>query len=154
MTALTFVPAPPKTGTRDGRQWLKDTEFCEGVKSALKQTYDSDSYLQTTVKGKTALRKLRGALTYFTDEQGWGLSLKTVGDETDEADEAEFTVTFRAQAKRPPVETTKPRRVRRRKGETEDDYMNRVRENYPRNKGEKEADYVARLADVILPASS
>lgn len=152
MAGLTFTPTE-KTRTRDGRLWLKDAEFCDGIKGALKRTYDSESHLATTVKGKSALRKVRGALRYFAEEQGWGLSLTTTGDEDSDDANAEFTVTFRAQIKRDMPAETAPRRIRRRKNETEDAYIMRVREAYPKLKGERETAYVERLTAVIVPAT-
>lgn len=153
MAALTFTPGPEKVRTRDGRQYLKDSEYCDGIKVALKTTLDNKSYLSTQVVGKSELRKLRGALRHFAEEAGSGLSVKTDGDEKNADDKTVFTVTFRAQPKRDVPKNAAPRKVRRRKDETEKDYAARLRVQFPRTKGETEAKWDARIAAVYSPAS-
>jgi len=149
MGAMAFTKVEGKVHTRDGRQWLKDAEFCDSIKTALKSSFDGGDYLSATVKGKAELRKLRGALRHFAEEAGQGLSLKTDGDETKE--DGQFTVTFRAQVKRDQPEAKTPRKVRRRKDETDAAYIARVQELHPRAKNEKQADYDARIALVSTP---
>lgn len=150
MAAPIFNPVSEKQHTRDGRQYLKDTEFCDGVKGALKTTFDNKTYLAATVEGKSELRKLRGALRHFAEEAKWGLSIRTDGDEKNE--KGSFTVTFRAQAKRDMPKNAAPRKVRRRKDETDAQYNKRLREKFPKNADEKPADYAKRIAAVTSTA--
>lgn len=147
MPGLKFDVVEETARVRDGRQWMKDVEFCDSIVDALKGSYNDSVALMTKVTGKTELRKLRGALRHFANVNGWGLSLKTVGDETDAATDATvYTVRFKAQDKREAPESTGPRKVRRRKDETDEDYTARVTDANPKLKGEKAADYAARLA--------
>lgn len=147
-----FIPAE-KPRTRTGRKWLEDSAFVEAVSRALKTTYDEDVYLSTTVVGMTELRKMRGAIRYFVEEEGWGLSLSTKGDESETAPADEpYTITFRAMQKNTPEPSDKPRKVRRRQTETEDEYVARIRDMYPMDKKEKQSDYDARIATVYSPA--
>lgn len=150
MTGLTFEPAPATAGNRDGRQWLKDNAFCDSIIRALKETYDSEQYLRTTVVGDAELRKVRGALRHFADDEGWGISLKTDTISTTN-DVTTYGVTFRAQVKREIPPTTGPRKIRRRQDETDADYLARVQAKFPREKNEKPSDYDARIASVSLP---
>jgi hypothetical protein len=89
---------------------------------------------------------LRGALRHFSEEAGWGLSLRTDGDEAQE--KGEFTVTFRAQPKRDMPKNAAPRKVRRRKDETDAQYTKRLKEKFPKREDEKPADYAKRIAAV------
>lgn len=149
MAAIEFDEVEETTRTRDGRQWLKDVDFCESITKALNVSFNESKYLKATIVGKPELRKLRGALRHFAAENEWGLSLKTVGDESEAAaDDVSYAVTFRAQPKREAPESTGPRKVRRRKDETDEDYVARVRDEYPRDtkNREKPADYDARIA--------
>jgi hypothetical protein len=145
MPAIKTKTIAKPTRTREGRPWLKDTEFCDSVRTALKESYDNEEYKAVTVAGKLMLRQLRGALRYFTDEEGWGLTLKTEGDEESPDDGEEYTVIFLARVKNDAPSVTGPRRVRRRKRETDEEYDVRVRDLHPRKPRESEVKYEERI---------